>query len=304
MSKLLLAHMALLAVGIIYGLNYSIAKLVLDDGYIQPSGFILFRVLFGILFFTILLKRKAFSFPFTKKEYIRLIFCGIFGVATNQLLFFKGLQLTTPINASLIMTNTPILVLLFGLIGGSERFGWNKIWGVTLGAIGATALISNGFNFNSFSSLSLGDLFVLINASSYAIYLHIVKKLLIKYPSLEVIRTVFIMGLFFVFPFGFGEAMEVEWSTFPPSIILAFIYVLVFTTGLTYWLNAHSLSILSPSIVGTYIYVQPLIAAIAGYFFRQNDIKMLHILAGLLIFTGVFVISFPHWKRKKISSVE
>lgn len=298
MSRLLMAHIALLIVGIIYGLNYSIAKLVLDNGYIQPSGFIFFRVLFGILFFTFLLRQRAFSFPFLKKEYPRLILCGLFGVATNQLLFFKGLQITTPINASLIMTNTPILVLLFGLLGKTESFGWNKIIGVLLGAVGATMLISNGFQFQSFSSLNLGDLYVLLNASSYAIYLHIVKRLLSKYPSLEVVRMVFLLGLFFVVPFGFGEALTVDWSSFPSSIILAFAYVLLFTTGLTYLLNAFSLKLLSPTIVGIYIYLQPLIASIAGIFFGQNEILSFHLIAGALIFLGVFTISYPRLKLR------
>ena len=105
-----LPHLALLAANIIYGINYAVAKDVMPN-YIEPFGFILLRVLGALSLFWIFHicgnKEKI-----DRKDFPRLIVCGFFGVALNQLLFFKGLDITSPINASIIMTSNPILVLL------------------------------------------------------------------------------------------------------------------------------------------------------------------------------------------------
>ncbi|WP_226391387.1 EamA family transporter, partial [Penaeicola halotolerans] len=66
------------------------------------------------------------------------------GVAANQLLFFKGLSLTSPIHASLIMTTLPIFVLLFSLWLNKEKPTGYKIGGVLLGASGAILLLLSG----------------------------------------------------------------------------------------------------------------------------------------------------------------
>ena len=110
----ILPHLALFLVNLIYALNYSIAKDVMPD-YIGPSGFILLRVVGGsLLFFLtyIFFIRENVEL----KDIVRLLFCGLFGVAINQLFFFEGLNLTTPINAAIIMTVSPILVIIFSAI--------------------------------------------------------------------------------------------------------------------------------------------------------------------------------------------
>ncbi len=287
------AHIALLAVGIIYGLNYSIAKLVMNGGYVGPSGFILFRVLFGVLFFTALLRSKVFYFPFTKSEWIRIAICGALGVAINQLSFFRGLEITSPINAALILTLTPMIVLILSFLFRREVFKWYKLLGVLSGAFGAALLITNGFKTIEFSAFNKGDLLVFVNVVSYASYLIVVVPLIQKYDALVVVRAVFLLGLLYVTPFGIQEALMVDWSQFDLNVLVSFSYVLLCTTGLAYWLNAYALKIVSAPIVSIYIYLQPLVAALAGLYFGQHHLTLLHLTTGILIFGGIIMISIP-----------
>jgi drug/metabolite transporter (DMT)-like permease len=96
-KSLITAHIYLFIVALIYGANYTIAKSVLSDGYIGPNGFIFLRVSSGaILFF---LFHKFFVNEKVEKKDLGLIaLCGLFGVAINQLCFFNGLKLTSPVN--------------------------------------------------------------------------------------------------------------------------------------------------------------------------------------------------------------
>ena len=135
----ILPHLALFLVNLIYALNYSIAKDIMPD-YIEPSGFILLRVIGGSLLFFLtyvfFIKENV-----ELKDIVRLLFCGLFGVAINQLFFFEGLNLPTPINAAIIMTVSPILVIIFSAIIIKEKITIRKLLGIFLGIFGAATLI-------------------------------------------------------------------------------------------------------------------------------------------------------------------
>ena len=107
------AHLALLGANIIYGANYLIAKGVMPNK-IGPSAFVFLRILgAGILFWII----KSFIKEKVSKRDLRILaLCGLLGVATNQLLFFHGLNLTSPIDASIIITSIPVMVLIFSAL--------------------------------------------------------------------------------------------------------------------------------------------------------------------------------------------
>lgn len=292
MSRVVKAHLALFLVALIYGANYSIAKLVLDDNYIQPFGFIVFRVLCGLglfWFFHLMFVQEKVE----KADFPMLILCAAFGVATNQLCFFMGLKHTTPINASLIMTTTPILVLVISSILIKEKITLQKLIGIALGAIGAILLISRGGSFSLQQNQLLGDSLILINATSYGIYLVMAKKLMDRYNPITVVTWVFTFGFFMVLPFGWRDVLAIEWSTFSSTIWAAFAFVLIAVTFFTYLFNAFALKIVSPSVTSIYIYLQPLFASIIALMMGKDELGLVKILAGVLIFAGVFLVSKP-----------
>ena len=110
-----LAHLALLIVALVYGGNYLVAKGLMPN-LIGPSGFIVLRVLGGGGLFwlvrAVIRYQRGTWERIDRSDVWRLFACGTTGVAANQLLFFNGLNVTSPVNASLIMTINPVLVLL------------------------------------------------------------------------------------------------------------------------------------------------------------------------------------------------
>ena len=290
MSATWKAHIALFLAALIYGANYSIAKVVLDDGYIQPKGFILLRVATGVLLFT-LLHRGWIREKIEKTDWWRLMLCGLFGVAINQLFFFVGLKRTFPIHASLLMTTTPILVLIISALLIRERITLRKVFGVILGAAGAVLLLTQGKQVGWSQTGLIGDLMVLVNATSYGVYLVLVRKLMLRYHPITVVRWVFSFGLLYVIPFGAGELFSVDWATFHTWIWLAVIYVLVFTTFFAYLFNAFALSVVSPAVVSFYIYLQPLLATVIALFMGQDQVDGIKVLSAFLIFSGVYLVS-------------
>lgn len=303
MNKTVLAHISLFVVALIYAGNYLVAKEVLDPGYVRPFGFILLRAIAGVSVFWIfdlLFIRTRIE----KKDFPLLALSGLFGVAINQMCFFAGLKQTVPINASLLMTTSPILVLLIASVILKERITVKKSIGIILGMFGAVMLITGGFR-ESFSQSGRfwGDLLVIINASAYGIYLVIVKRLMIKYPPLLVIKWVFTFGLIPIFIFGWPDIPKIEWSSMPGEIYAAIAYVLLLTTVAAYFLNAYSLTIVSPTVTSIYIYLQPLLTTALAILFAKDSLDLTKIISGVLILIGVFLVSRSKY-RKLSESVE
>ncbi|WP_347923838.1 DMT family transporter [Pontimicrobium sp. SW4] len=294
-SNLFKAHLALLGANVIYGANYIIAKGIMPNK-IGPSAFVFLRIIgAGILFWVI---KSFIKERIDKKDIFRLALCGLLGVATNQLLFFHGLNLTSPIDASIIITSIPVMVLVFSALILKEKITKNKLIGITVGGIGAVLLIWYGKSAAGTSS-TLGNLFVFINACSYALYLVIVKPMMKKYNALNVISWVFLFGFVFMFPFGIGDFLATDFSSFDLNTYLAVSFVVVFTTFLAYLFNIYALNYVSPSVTGSYVYLQPAVSfimvSIYAYILMHEeyaqDINLVKILSCLLVVSGVYLIS-------------
>jgi drug/metabolite transporter (DMT)-like permease len=291
-SKKQLAHLALLTVAIIYGINYSIAKDVMQ-GYVGPSGFILIRAIGATTLFWLLagvLHREKLE----RKDFLRVALSGAFGVAINQLFFFNGLSLTSPISASVIMTTNPIMVLLLSAVALKVPLTWPRIAGIALGMSGALFLITRGGNLGALftSDDALGNLFILFNALSYAAYLVTVKPLMAKYEALTVIKWVFLFGMLYVLPFGFNQFMAVDWGNMPGYIAWEIAFVVVCTTFLAYLLNIYALKTVTSTTVSFYIYLQPLVATTTALLLGLDELSTTLLISAALIFSGVYMVSF------------
>jgi drug/metabolite transporter (DMT)-like permease len=285
------AHIALLFANIIYGINYTVAKDVMPE-YISPFGFIFCRVMGALLLFWIIF---AFSYEkIAKKDILLLAVCGFFGVAANQLMFFYGLNLTTPINAGIIMTSNPVFVLIASAIILKNKITLAKIGGIFIAITGALMLLlfKNDFSFGS--ETLTGDIFIFLNALSYGSYLVLAVPLMKKYKSLTVITWVFTFGAIYVFPFGVEQFTQIEWSSFTRTIWIEFAFVIIGTTFFAYLLNLYGLKNLNPSTVSTYIYLQPLLAASFAIWAGKDSLDWIKVVAAILIFSGVYLVS----KRK------
>ena len=289
MNSKVKVHFVLGFVSLLFGANYTVAKIVMPE-HISALGMIAFRVpvatllFWGFHYFTGTHKTPSSS------DLSRFFFAALFGVAINQIFFFKGISLTSPMLGSVIMTSTPIFVLVVSYFLLKEKITWVKFLGIGLGATGAILLItSSGTNFTD--STFTGNLFILVNAISYSIYLVIVKPLMLKYNALTVIKWVFLFGSFMVIPFGYSGLMDANWLSFDSRIWISITYIIIGSTFLAYLLNLWSLKTVSPALVGYYIYLQPLFATLIAVIFRGDEISLASILYSVMIFGGVFMVS-------------
>lgn len=296
MNSRVLAILAAFGASAIYGINHTLAKGLMPT-YIQPFGFILLRVTgAAILFWIISLwspKEKIAT-----SDWLRLVGCAIFGMVINMLFFFKGLSLSTPINSSVIITLSPVMVLILASILIGERITWLKSIGIVIGMAGALVLVlfSKGESQNA-PNIPLGNTLFIVNAFSYGLYLILVKPLTKKYSSITLMKWLFLMAIFINLPVTIGEFTDVDWANLPFDAIWKMGYVVVGTTFLTYLLNIYALKQLSAATISAFIYLQPLIAIIFAIAVGADKLTPVKVLAAVLVFVGVYMVSVK--KKKK-----
>ena len=289
------AHLALFLVNMLYGASHVIAKGVMPN-FVTPAVFILMRVVGAVFLFWLILSFSKVKKP-DKKDVLRFVFCGFFGVALNQLCFFHGLNFSSPINSGIIMAMNPIFVVFLSFLFLKESLTFYRVLGVVLGALGACLLTLDGVSLKS--DAFFGDVLLLVNCTSYAFYLVLAKPLMRKYSPLTVITYVFSIGLFFVllYPPTLMEFSKTNFSLIPSEAWIKIMYVVVGVTFLTYLLTLFGLKHLSASTSSAYIYTQPVMVILFTYLFAYigfsedytNSITPIKIAYMFLIFFGVYL---------------
>lgn len=290
MDKRTLALLAAFIATFIYGFNFTIAKSIMPL-HIKPFGFILLRVVgASVLFwaFSIFYRNEKVAI----KDWPRFVGVAVFGMAANMLSFFTGLDYTTPINSAVIMTSSPILVLILSALIIKEKITWLKSSGVFIGLIGTLVLIFYGADPNQdATNITLGNFLVFVNAACYGLYLILVKPLTKKYHTFTILKWAFLLGVFINLPFTLNEFIAVDWFNLPVTVLFAMVFVVVGTTFLTYLLNVYALNELKASTLSVFIYLQPLVATIFAVLVGSDSLSYVKMIAALLIFTGVYLVT-------------
>jgi drug/metabolite transporter (DMT)-like permease len=283
------AHIALIFTNLFFALNISAVKHLTSNNLVQAFGLNVVRVGVSVLLFWAMYLLRPVNIKIDKSDRMRLFLCAVSGIAINQLLFIKGLSLTYPIHAALLLLITPILIVFIAAWLLKERLGILKLIGLVLGISGALVLVLAKDSIGNGNNVLLGDLFIIINAISYTIYFIIVKPLMLKYNAVVVLRWVFTIGLVLVLPFGWIEFTEIPWLKYNAIDFTSMGLIVITGTFLAYLFNLYGIKILGPSVAGFYIYTQPVFAALIAMFFLHEQLELYKILAAVLIFSGVYL---------------
>lgn len=289
MNKNTIAHLALFFANLFFAINLTAVKHLTHLQLAKPFGLNVVRVGVSVLLFWILYLLKPVSINIEKADRKRLLLCAVTGIAINQLFFIKGLSLTFPIHAALLLLITPILIVFISAWLLKERLGLYKFAGLVLGISGALVLILAKENAGIGDNVFMGDIFIVINAVSYTIYFILIKPLMLKYNPIVILRWVFTLGLVLILPFGWLEFTQIPWGKYTAIDFTSMGLIVLTGTFLAYLFNLYGIKSLGASIAGFYIYTQPVFAALIAMLFLHEVLALYKIMAAILIFSGVYI---------------
>lgn len=285
------AHLAVLGTNLFFAANFSLVKL-LSPSLVGPFAMNVLRVSCSLLLFWAVWLAGKTAAGFDRKDLGRFVLCGLTGVAINQMLFIKGLTLTSTVHASLLMLVTPLLVTVFALWVLKERFTVFKLLGLSLGISGALLLILQKESGQHAVNYLLGDVLIIINAVSYSLYFILVKPLMHRYSPLHVIRWVFTFGFLMILPFAWQDALQIKWQLFQWQHLAALAAIIVCGTFLAYFFNAYGIQHIGAGATGSYIYTQPVFAVLIAMLILGESFSWQKGVAAILIFGGVYLVGF------------
>jgi len=292
-------HVALLAVQLMFGSAPILGKFALLA--FPSSAIVGFRVGGAALAFYLLQRFRGSLRLERRSHYLQFAALSFFGVILNQLLFFKGLSLTTATNTSLLAVMIPVFAILVSAAIGNDKLTWLKIVGVILACAGVIYLIDPR-NASFSAATTQGDVLIILNCLSYATYVAVSKKIISHYGALKSIAWIFLFGSIVNVPFGLISLSTVDLGAVAWQSWLALAAVVAFPTILAYYWNTWALARVEPSVVAVYIYLQPIIGTLSAIFLLGEAWKPRIFAAMALIFTGVFLVTRKR-QREIISKI-
>jgi drug/metabolite transporter (DMT)-like permease len=281
-------HFALIAVQVLFGTWPIVGKIVLQT--VPSVGLVAIRVAGGAIAFAVIGRIAGGIRRVRKADWPLLILSSLLGLILNQLLYTKGLSLTTVINTTLLSTTIPAFTLLVGITLGTDRVTLRRVVGIALAAFGVVYLI--GPARAEFSSLTrIGDLLIVANSLCYGAYIAVSKNLVSRYSALTIITWIFILGTIGTAPFGVASLSHISLSHISVGVWLAILYIILLPTVGAYYLNAWALARVPPSTVAVYIYFQPLIAFTVAPLLLGEKVGLRILVSSSLIFAGVLVVT-------------
>lgn len=234
---------------------------------------------------------------FAPKEQVpwrdRLMFIGaaLTGLLFNQCCFTIGLSITSPINASIVTTSMPIFAMILAALILREPITGKKALGVLMGCSGALILIlSSAAHADARVGDIRGDLLCLFAQFSFALYLSLFNPLIKRYNVFTVNKYMFSWATLMLLPLSSYHVYGVISQPIPLLTWIEAGYVVVCGTFFCYILTMIGQRTLRPTVVSVYNYVQPIVAVAASLIMGISTMKLTHVLAVVLVFSGVWLV--------------
>lgn len=292
-SRIARGHVSMLGANVMWGMMSPVAKFVLSAGMVGAFSLATFRMLGGAILFWIasaFIKKEEVS----SRDMIALFFAALLGIVLNQGAFTVGVGLTSPINASIITTTSPILVMMIAALYLKEPVTAKKVMGIFTGAIGAMLLVisSQAISAESEKSGNIGgDLLCVFAQICFASYFVFFKSLISRYHPVTLMKWMFTYASICCIPFTYGEIASIDFVTLPVSGYTGIAFVVVGATFIAYLLIPVGQHYLRPTVACMYNYVQPIIAAIIAVLWGMDDFGWIKGMAVILVFSGVYMVT-------------
>jgi len=308
-NKKLPGHIALFSANLIFGMNNPISRTLMPE-ILSPYSLTFFRLSGGMLLFWIAsLFIKKEKVP--AKDILLLFFASLFALTLNQLPFFVGLSMTSPIDASIVVTMLPILTMILAALFIKEPITLMKAVGVLVGASGALLLVFTSQTPKAGESNFWGNIIVFGAVASFAIYLTVFKNLVMRYSPITIMKWMFLFGTIVCFPFCYKPLMQTDFTLLSSGTFWRIGFMVIFATFFGYLLIPIGQKVLRPTTLSMYNYIQPIVASMVAVFIGIDTFGYEQALSGVLVFSGVYIVTqskLPRvnrehkWKRRKTVS--
>ena len=225
------------------------------------------------------------------RDMVKIFFASLFALVFNQGIFIFGLSLTSPIDASIVTTTSPIITMIVAAIYLKEPVTNKKVLGIFIGAMGALILILSSQAVSAGGGSIWGDLLCMIAQLSFSIYLTVFKGLSQRYSAITINKWMFIYASICYIPFSYQDIASIKWDSISTAAIYQVLYVVLCGSFIAYICIMTAQKLMRPTVVSMYNYVQPIVASIAAILMGIGSFGWEKGVAIALVFLGVYFVT-------------
>ena len=288
----LLGHLAAAGAYVIFGFNLIFCKDIAGSGVVPPVVLFSLRAVGATALFwlvSLFLPRERVS----GRDLLRIVLASFLGLFVTQLAFLAAIGMTTPIDAAVLGSLTPVYTMCFAFLFLGEPITGKKAGGVAISLLGVLVLIFNSVHQTGAVDRTqpLGVLLMLVNGLSFAAYLGCFRPLIARYGVVTFMKWMFLFALLISLPFSWGGLMRLDVASITPKLGWEIGYLVVMATFVAYFLIPVGQKHLRPTLVSMYSYLQPIIAAALGIAIGMDRFTWQKALATALVFGGVLLVN-------------
>lgn len=280
-----------------WGLMAPFLKDLLNGGIITPMALSGYRIIGGALLFWLIgmfvKPDKNACNSIERRDIVPLIIASLLVIGLNQVLIIVGMSLTSPVDASVVCSLTPIFTLIFGAILMGIAFTWSKALGVTIGLAGALIFVFTGQADaeTCVTNPVLGDVACLMAQVFGALYLVCFTKLISKYSLITLMKWTFLISGIAVLPFSLPDMLAVDWSQVILMEYIDLTFIILFGTCLAYMLIPVAQRRVEPTVIAMYNYLQPVVAVVFSVIAGLATFSITNAIATAMVFVGVWIVN-------------
>ncbi len=284
------AHLVTLGAFVCFGLMSPLCKWAMESGLVTGVSMACFRLCGAALLFwlaSLAVPRQRIE----RGDWKNLIIMSLCGMGINQFCYVLGVQYTSPTNACVITTSTPVFTFVLSAIFLHAAVTLRRVTGLMIAATGALILILGSQVQGGLSGNPLGDAICLFSQFSVSFYFVFFSGIIQKYHPLVLMRWLFLVSAVATMPFWWREVSLLPWGQLGMPELLGSAYVVIFGSFVSYLLMIVGQRYLEPATVTAYNYIQPVIAAVVGIMLGLDELTWQKVVAVVLIAAGVWAIS-------------
>ena len=280
-----------------WGLMAPFLKDLLNGEIITPMALSGYRIIGGALLFWLIgmfvKPDKNACNSIERRDIVPLIIASLLVIGLNQVLIIVGMSLTSPVDASVVCSLTPIFTLIFGAILMGIAFTWSKALGVTIGLAGALIFVFTGQADaeTCVTNPVLGDVACLMAQVFGALYLVCFTKLISKYSLITLMKWMFLISGIAVLPFSLPDMLAVDWSQVILMEYIDLTFIILFGTCLAYMLIPVAQRRVEPTVIAMYNYLQPVVAVVFSVIAGLATFSIANAIATAMVFVGVWIVN-------------
>ena len=287
-SKFGASDALMLAAVVMWGVNFSFIKIGLRE--LSPGGFNGVRLLLTALTFCLLMGITRESFAVSRKDFWKLLAIGIAGNTLYQILFIKGISLTSASNSSLILSTSPIFVALMSALLRVERIHWAAWGGIFISFFGLYLIIAQQNGGPRFSTQNLrGDLFIFLGTILWASYTVLAKPFLETISPLKFSAVTVGLGTLFYLPLTAKDILQIPWRAISWGAWLSLFLSAMFGLVIGYLIWYYSVKRVGNAKTAIYNNMTPIFTVFFAGLFLQEKFSAFQAVGAVVVLAGVYL---------------